>query len=78
MFLWLRWVFVVACRLFVVVLRLSLVVVHRLSCPEAGGIVVPDQDRNHVPCIGRWILNHWTTQKSLFFYIFEKPSHYFP
>ena len=21
------------------------------------------RDRTHVPCIGRWILNHWTTKK---------------
>ena len=22
----------------------------------------PTRDRTHVPCIGRWILNHWTTR----------------
>ena len=35
----------------------SVVVVHRLSCPEACGIF-PDQGSTRVPCIGRQILNH--------------------
>ena len=26
---------------------------------------LPDQDRTHVSCIGRWILNHWTTREVL-------------
>ena len=21
------------------------------------------RDRTHVPCVGRWILNHWTTKE---------------
>ena len=36
------------------------------------GLVAPQlvesswtRDRNHVPCIGRWILNHWTTSEVL-------------
>ena len=41
----------------------SLVVVHQLSsCSKARGILVPDQDSNHVPGIARWILYHWITR----------------
>ena len=36
----LHWVFIVACRLFLVTCRPSLAVVPRLSCPEACGILV--------------------------------------
>ena len=39
----------------------------------------PTRDRTHVPCIGRWILNHWTTRevpififKVKFWFIAEK------
>ena len=39
-------------------------VVHGLSCSEARGIFL-DQGLNPVPCVGRWILNHWTTRKVL-------------
>ena len=42
----------------------SIVVMNQLSCPSARGIV-PDQGSNHIPCIGRQILNHWTTRKVL-------------
>ena len=42
----------------------SIVVVNQLSCPSARGIV-PEQGSNHIPCIGRQILNHWTTRKVL-------------
>ena len=31
----------------------------RLSCSAAGGICFPTRDRTCVPCIGRWIFNHW-------------------
>ena len=31
---------------------------HRLSCPTAGGILVPNQDQIPFPCNGRQILNH--------------------
>ena len=34
----------------------SLVVAYMLSCPAS--LI---RDRTHVPCIGRWILNHWIT-----------------
>ena len=40
----------------------SLVAAHGLSCLEAWGIS-PDQDRTCVLCIGRWILNPWTTRE---------------
>ena len=36
-----------------------------LSWPMASGIFL-DQGSNPVPCIGRWILNHWTTREVLF------------
>ena len=41
----------------------SVLVVHRLSCSTACGIF-PDQGLNHVSCIGRWTLNHWTPRES--------------
>ena len=28
------------------------------------------RDRTRVPCIGRWILNHWTTREALYSIIF--------
>ena len=36
---------------------------HRLSSSVACGIF-PDQGSNSVPCIARWILNHWTTREA--------------
>ena len=30
------------------------------------------RDRNHVPCIGRWILNHWTTKEVLIYVLKKK------
>ena len=42
----------------------SIVVAHGLSCPVAWGGSSQTRDRTHVPCIGRWILNHRTTEKS--------------
>ena len=41
----------------------SVVAVLGLSCPAPCGILVPTRDRTHVPCIERWILNHWTTRE---------------
>ena len=38
----------------------SVVVAHRLSCPEACRIFL-DQESTCVPCVGRQILYHWTT-----------------
>ena len=44
--------------------RLSTVVVaHGSSCSETCGIFLV-RDGTHVPCIGRWILNHWTTREA--------------
>ena len=41
-----------------------LVVASGLSCPKARGILVsPTRDQTYVLCIGRWILNHWTTRE---------------
>ena len=39
----------------------SVVVARGLSCPVACRI--PTRDRTHVPCIGRRILNHWSTRE---------------
>ena len=44
--------------------RGSVVVVHGLRCPATSGIFL-DQRLNPVPCIGRQILNHWTTREVL-------------
>ena len=66
---WLCWVFTVA-------LRLS-VVVHGLSGPEACGILIPDQDREHIACIGSGFSATGPPGKALVF-ISEKPSHCFP
>ena len=46
----------------------SVVVVHRLSCPMTCGIFL-DRGLNGVPCIARQIINHWTTR--------EVPQNYF-
>ena len=32
--------------------------------PSACG-TVPDQESNRVPCVGWWVLNHWTTREVL-------------
>ena len=51
----------------------SVVVAHRLCCPAACGILVslPARDLTRVPCIGRWILYHWTTREVPVLNIFE-------
>ena len=41
----------------------SVVVAHGLSCSIACRISQP-RDWTHVRCIGRWILNHWTTREA--------------
>ena len=41
----------------------SVVLVPRLSYPAAWGILVP---LTCIPCIGRWILNHWITREVRF------------
>ena len=40
-------------------LRASGVAACHLSCPMA----CPSRDHTRVPCIGRWIRNHWTTRE---------------
>ena len=40
------------------------VAAHELSRSVAYGLFL-DQGSNPVPCIGRWILNHWTTREVL-------------
>ena len=42
----------------------SVVVAHRLSCSTACEIFWT-RDRTHFPCVGRWILYHWTTREVL-------------
>ena len=41
-----------------------LVVALRLSC--VWDLSSPTRYQTHVPCIERWILNHWTTREVLF------------
>ena len=72
-YFWLRWVFVAAHRLPLVAAQFphysgfsrqgSVILVHWLSCPVACGMF-PKQTRDLicVPCIGRWICDHWTTE----------------
>lgn len=42
--------------------RASVAVAHGLCYHAACGIFL-DQDGTHIPCIGRWILKHWTTRE---------------
>ena len=45
-------------------------VAHTLQCLKAqllrslGDLRFPDQGSNHVPCIARRILNHWTSKEA--------------
>ena len=43
-------------------IQASGVVIYGLSCLEAHESS-RTRDRTHVPCIGRQILNHWTTRE---------------
>ena len=43
-------------------------VAHRLSCPMAHEIFLA-RDQTHGPCIGRQILNQWTTREVLFLFL---------
>ena len=45
----------------------STVMVHGFRCPQACGIF-PDQGSKPCSCIGRWILNHWTTREVLTYF----------
>ena len=42
-----------------------------LVAPRHVGSLFPDQELNRVPCIGRWMLDQWTTRKSLEFSVFQ-------
>ena len=52
---------------------------HRLSSCGAGAqlphgmwdLSSPTRDQTRVPCIGRWILNHWTTREVPLIYFFN-------
>ena len=45
----------------------SVVLVPRLSYPAVCGTLVPlTRDQTCIPCIERWILNHWTTREVRF------------
>ena len=85
LFFWLRWVFIAVCSLslvvasggysLVMVLGLLVVVasfvsVHGFSCPSVWGIFRDQRDQNHVPHIGRRILNHCNTPRSPSFFFF--------
>ena len=51
----------------------SVVVAHGLCCPWHVGSS-QSRDWTHVPCVGRWILNHWTTREVHPCYIFWKEA----
>ena len=41
-----------------------LIVEHVLSCPLVYGIFsYPTRDGTHIPCVGKWLLNHWTIRE---------------
>ena len=44
----------------------SVVVAQGLRCSSAWGKSFQSRDRTCVPCIFRWILNHWTTREALY------------
>ena len=68
----LSWVVVVACRLSVWVTRApectgSGVVARGLGCPASmWGLSSLSRVQTCVPCIARWILNHWTASGPFF------------
>ena len=49
----------------------SVVVVHRLSCPRHAKSF-QTRDQTYIPCIGRQILNHWTTKEVQFYSTFGR------
>ena len=53
----------------------SVVVAQRFSGPEARGIF-PDQGSNPCPCLGRGVLNHWTTREALSWVLDDKGGHW--
>ena len=44
----------------------SVIVAQGLRCSSAWGKSFQSRDRTCVPCIFRWILNHWTTREALY------------
>ena len=52
----------------------SVVVVLRLSCPGTHGIISLTRDQTHVSCIGRQVLNHWTTREGLPQFLYSSVS----
>jgi len=42
----------------------SVVAAHGLSYSTACGILFPSRDLTHIPCISRWILDHWILRES--------------
>ena len=48
-----------------------------LVAPRHVGSLFPDQELNQVPCIGRWMLDQWTTRKSLEFRFFLVVSYFY-
>ena len=71
-YFWLHWVFgAQSLALKILTVVASLVAEHRLSSCKHIGLVAPQhvkssptKDQTYVPCIGNWILNHWTTREA--------------
>ena len=49
----------------------SVVAVHRLSCLRHAKSF-QTRDRTYIPCVGRQILNHWTTREVQFYSTFDR------
>ena len=49
----------------------SVVAVHRLSCLKHAKSF-QTRDRTYIPCVGRQILNHWTTREVQFYSTFDR------
>ena len=70
LFIWLVQVLVVvhgllsSCGIWAREPGVSVAVAHGLSCPAAcGTLVLPTRDQICIPCIGRQILNQWTSRE---------------
>ena len=55
----------------------SVVGVHGLVSPGLWDLSSPTRDRTWVPCIARWILNHWATREVPEFLV-KLGQHHFP
>ena len=61
--IWLCWVLAAECRISCCGEWVSSVV-PGLGCPVAlWHLSSPTRDQTCIPCVGRWILNHWTTRE---------------